>query len=98
MRIITAPIKPAKNTKLKIDKSKYNAILMIREKIHDTQLHAVHKQPHAVSQMAFSPIAFIAVKYGAYKGKQNPYLDCAIKNYSGFFVTLFIFSSLSLRG
>lgn len=34
MRITIAPIQPAKNIKLKIDKSKYNAILMIRQRIH----------------------------------------------------------------
>jgi len=49
IRITIAPIQPAKNTKLKINKSKYNTILMTRQKIH-------HMQLHAAFQMAFSPI------------------------------------------
>lgn len=52
MRVTIAPIQPAKNIKLKIDKSKYNIILTASQKNHDMQLHAM-------SQMAFSPILLL---------------------------------------
>lgn len=85
MRITTAPIQPAKNIKLKTDKSKYNVILITRPKVHDMQ-------PHANSQMAFNPI-LLSVKFGAYRrNKIRISIVCTTKKlvFVHFFKSIFI--------
>lgn len=48
-RTTITPTRLKKNIKPKSDKSKYNTILMMKEKIHAIELHAI-------SQIAFNPI------------------------------------------